>query len=515
MCGGMMKSFRFLFGIFIIMFSLNYAAGTSATIGAGSGNSSNSNNNTVPPDPGCEFYDSSKSEEYEVKRSNNWVVKNKDIPGGFIMEICDPSSAGGMSPANGGQLKGNNNQAGSMSPNCDQQYEALKSKCDEEVKGAATSCDQDNETMKEASTVINVVGAGSLASLKLACSKIGKISMIANGALATWQGACGVAQGSCSTSCSQALDYLKDNNSLGCILEPSTKMQYRTEQLSIVKSNHRICEGYKQRIADAAKSSLAAIAQAQTAKKMCDDVNDGKELDECKKNPKSPLCVDTQKCSNPDYAASNVVCKCLANPTAKECQTLSSNSTSKPNTSSGLPNGGSGANGAGGGVTIPDKGLNENSNPSPFGGNGGPNQVSLPDLGGQKGNAGIGGGAGAGSGANGNGGPKGLNMGSGAADAKDNTKINSGYYGGGGSMNSGFYGGGSGNQNNYGSNSGPGRQPSSPASKPFNPSKYLVGLDGKSRTPVNSSTIDIFKIVSERIDGKKPTLLDPQFRIKK
>lgn len=407
------------------------------------------------------------------------------------MHTCNPEN--GSKTADGGE--------------CETMFNQVKQACFIQAEKASTDCSQENDGIQAAMDASKAVGAGSTVSMQMACSKLGEISKIANVSLTGWQSFCAFTQSNCETECTRAKSLYEQQ---GCISEaskPSYAAEYRT-----VRENVAVCISYKKRIAEAAQHATAALMQLQAAKKCEQDTGNGlttANLDECKKNPNNPLCTDAQKCSNPTFAASNAVCKCLNNPNTKECVAAT---------------GAAGSRGvAGGGMTIPGSG-GSNTDPAaafipPSASAENPFATDLKNgaktnelnLGGAKGNAGLGGnsgGAGGGMGANSYGG------GGGAPGTEgDKSKINSGFYGGANGAAGGYFGrttgaGGAGARAsaggvNYNKMAG-GAQ--------FDPRRYIAGMNGKGGEYINGPNLDIFKIVKNRIEAKKPTMLDPDFK---
>lgn len=392
---------------------------------------------------------------------------------------------------------------------CETMFNQVKQACFIQAEKASTDCSQENDGIQAAMDATKAVGAGSTVSMQMACSKLGEISKIANVSLTGWQSFCAFTQSNCETECGRAKSLYEQQ---GCISEaskPSYSAEYKT-----IRDNVAVCISYKKRIAEAALHATAALMQLQAAKKCEQDIGNGlttASVDECKKNPNNPLCTDAQKCSNPTFAASNAVCKCLNNPNTKECVAAT---------------GAAGSRGvAGGGMTIPGSG-GSNTDPAaafipPSSSGENPFATDLKNgaktnelnLSGAKGNAGLGGsggGAGGGMGSNSYGG--GGAAGADGADG-DKSKINSGFYGGANGATGGYFGkttgaGGAGARVsaggvNYKKMAG-GAQ--------FDPRRYIAGMNGKGGEYINGPNLDIFKIVKNRIEAKKPTMLDPDFK---
>lgn len=406
-----------------------------------------------------------------------------------VMHTCNRD--GGSEVADGGE--------------CETMFNQVKQACYVQAEKASTDCSQENDGIQAAMDATKAVGAGSAVSIQMACSKLGEVSKIANASLTGWQSFCAFTQSNCETECSRAKSLYEQQ---GCISEAS-KPRYEAEYKTL-RDNVAVCISYKKRIAEAAQHATAALMQLQAAKKCEQDASNGlttANVDECKKNPNNPLCTDAQRCSNAEFAASNAVCKCLNNPNTKECVAAT---------------GAAGSRGvAGGGLTIPGSG-GSNTDPAaafipPSTSTENPFATDLRNgaktnelnLGGAKGNAGLGGSSGGGGGGMGS-----NSYGGGAPGSEgDRSKINSGFYGGANGATGGYFGkttgaGGVGSRVsaggvNYNKMAG-GAQ--------FDPRRYIAGMNGKGGEYINGPNIDIFKIVKNRIEAKKPTMLDPDFK---
>jgi hypothetical protein len=132
------------------------------------------------------------------------------------------------------------------------------------------------------------------------------------------------------------------------------------------------------------------------------------------------------------------------------------------------------------------------------------------NLGGQKGSAGLGSGSGS---SGGNAGGSGAYGSNGSGDPNDRTKVNSGFYGGAAAGTSYFGTNGAGGANGLAgrANTG-GVNYNKVGGSQFDPRRYIAGLNGKGGEFINGPGIDIFKIVKNRIEAKKPSMLDPDFK---
>jgi hypothetical protein len=385
---------------------------------------------------------------------------------------------------------------------CEQRFNEARDACFKQADKASTDCDQENQGIQNAMDATKAVGAGAAVSLQIACSKLGEISKIANASLTGWQTFCAFSQSGCETACSDAKIMYNDPN---CI--PQANKRSYTNDITTVQQNVTVCMGYKKRISEAAQHATVALAQLQSAKKCEADTSalTTANVDECKKNPNNPLCTDSQKCSNEAFAAANKVCQCINNPNSKDCIANNGLAGSRGVAGATIPGVGSGKDKDPGAAFIPPA---SGSGPDAFATalqNGAVKNEQ--NLGGSKGSANLGSNAGGGSGGAGSGA-----AGAAGAAGDDKLKINSGFYGGGASGGGylGKAGGGYGSGRpstggvNYNKLGAGGAQ--------FDPRRYIAGLNGKTGEYINGPNMDIFRIVKNRIESKKPTMLDPDYK---
>lgn len=386
---------------------------------------------------------------------------------------------------------------------CASELDKYHKDCLREADEAMTSCNDENEAMQAAANAAKTIGAGSVMSIQVACSKINDISKLANEAFAGWKSLCSANQGGCQTNCGKAKEIILSD----CLTE-DLKETYKQNYLPAINKNIVQCESYKQKLFEAAQHAVAAIAQTkaseQCKKDTTADLNKTINLDQCKINPNTPMCMDMQKCSNPTFAAQNPVCYCVSNPTSPTCLQV---------------NGNFGNKGLSMGATIPGvknekgenlPGMNPNGNAeaNPFPGfNNGGGHSDGASVGGRQGDAGS-----AGSGKmgadNGAGNGKG---GYGSGNEKDGIKVNSGTYGGGGS---GYFGpnyGGAGGGALGGANNPTGARRDIAK---FDPRKYIVGQGGQGEY-LNGPNGNIFKIMKLRYEENRSTFLPETFVLKK
>lgn len=397
---------------------------------------------------------------------------------------------------------------------CYTDFQNAKSQCLSEATKASTDCDQENASIQDAMNATKAIGAGSAVSMQLACSKLGQISKIANTALTGWQSYCAYSQGSCESSCTRTKALYE---MAGCI--PESEKPSLVPEMTKVRGHITTCLSYKQRINEASQHAMAALVQLQAAKKCEDDTAIAtNNLDKCKDDPTNPLCADSQKCSNADFAAKNPVCKCFNNPGSAECLAKNQGTATRSLAGSGLtsPGSGNGANSDGSFSSLGAGGSAPGADPFATSLRDNAFKGDNTNLSGQKGNAGLGGGSGSGGGGHGGGAGGSGGGGSGSHDPNDRTKVNSGFYGANPAAGgSGYFGKNSG----YGGAGGAGRPTTVGGinynklkGSQFDPRRYIAGLNGKGGEYINGPGLDIFKIVKNRIEIKKPTLLDPDFR---
>lgn len=400
---------------------------------------------------------------------------------------CDPASTASATESN----------------QCAQRFAEMNEKCVSEANSAMTSCNDNNEEMQAAETTAKLIGAGSVASMQVACSKIAELSKFANGALGVWKTACSTNQGGCTESCTEAKRILQSE----CIQEPNRTVLSNSYSEQIDK-NIRQCESYKEKIAQATQHAAAALAQLKASEQCKDDTSANlvkNAVDQCKANPNSPLCKDLQKCSDANFAAQNPVCACASNPTSAACLQASANygsggtnamGTTLPGVKGGKDiTGVSGLNGAG--SENGQAALGTNSAPGMDGQSVGGRQGDASSAGNvRNGGGGAGGGAG--------------NHYAGGGNEKDPLKVNSGTLGGAPGGMGGFFGrttaSSGGNPNALNANRGDIAK--------FDPRKYITGMGGKGEY-INGANQNIFAIVKMRYEDKKPSMLPENFNLKK
>lgn len=149
-----------------------------------------------------------------------------------------------------------------------------------------------------------------------ACQNMAQTSSAANSAMLGVKSACVGAYQQCSDACSGAERLINEL--------PSGQRSEFQSQLRPLKTQ---CQSAQTRI-QGIDQNLARIQQSQQQAQNCQNDVTGNNngltqaqlLQACAQNPNLPQCATLrQDCSNPQFAASNQVCICVANPTAPGC----------------------------------------------------------------------------------------------------------------------------------------------------------------------------------------------------
>lgn len=394
-----------------------------------------------------------------------------------------------------------NDVSSTQNANCESEFNNQWARCTQESESAMTSCNDNNEEMQAAENTAKLIGAGSVTSMQIACSKIGELSKLANGALSGWKALCSTNQGGCTESCTEAKRIINE------CMQGQTRTDYSNGYIHLLNQKINTCESYKTKIAQATQHAAAALAQLKASEQCKNDTSSlvNNAVDQCKANPNSPLCKDLQKCSDANFAAQNPVCACASNPTSPSCLQASANyGSGAKSTGATLPgvNGGKdtsglpGLNGAGNGDGQNITGLGTNASPATDGHGVGGRQGDASSAGNLKNNAA--------------GGPNAGGNHYGAGGGKDPLKVNSGTLGGipGGP---GYFGRSPTSGGGYGANAINGNKGTLGK---FDPRKYITGLGGKGEY-INGANQNIFMIVKMRYEDKKTSLLPETFNLKK
>lgn len=469
--------------------------------GRGANQQSSSNSNVTPTATAKKSSSSQKKSKDEPPDQSTGTRQQANCS-----EMQFPNGYGGCNPCSGNQTvnvrgqvycgvtdapESNSDSAGSsycaeqdtsdkctekrnQSYDCIEQFNKMNDKCTSEAASAITSCNDNNEEMQVAEKTAKMIGAGSTTSMQLACSKIGELSKLANGAFSGWKTLCSANQGGCTESCTEAKRLLD----IECI-EQAPKEALRSTYYNQISENINQCESYKQKIAEAVQHAAAALAQLKASEQCKEDTSSlsTNVVDQCKLNPNSPLCKDLQKCSDANFAALNPVCACAANPTSPSC--LQSSAKYGDGKTSGATL--SGVNGGKNTFGFPGLGAEaeKNSMSNAIAG------VDGQSVGGRQGDASSAGNVSSGSGRNANGSN---NSGSGSGHEKGSSlKVNSGNYGG---VVVNYLG----NKEKYGGTNPAGLKNKERRFSKFDPRKYITGLGGKGEY-INGANENIFKII--------------------
>lgn len=302
-------------------------------------------------------------------------------------------------------------------------------------------------------------GANAGAGVQGSCGGLGKVLTFTNGALLAYNAACTTKYMDCSKVCKEGDEYITHQivNLRGNVPIVSELEQQRLE----LRQYRSQCNNLSRSLEMAATNLMGLMGSIAEAS-VCKNKAQNPMEEWCRQNVGSPLCGDNGSgpvadCSNPQFAASNQVCICQANPFDPRCGGSYSSNTG-PSLGSNGDGGGAGAGadgslglfdgGAGGGIGGDAAGVKGNNNALAPNGKG--------SSGGVSGRAGDTGGGGAGGGK------------AGAGGGGFNTKIIGGYGGGGRGGGGGFFGGGS-------ASSGGGGGGSAGARSNVDLSKFLPG----------------------------------------
>jgi hypothetical protein len=345
--------------------------------------------------------------------------------------------------------------------------------CDTAVSEVLSYCMAENDSgmnqvMQMAQVFSRNMGMASASDIATACSGMGSLSTMANGALATFKGVCLAKASSCQTACA--------NNGAG---------------LNKCNDASKKAKGLETDI-------LLTMYTANNAKK-CADLTTNPWQKLCQQNPTMAGCSTSQyNCSNPQFAATSVVCICQANPRDPKCGAVAGPPTDTP-VDTNLASSTSHSPGTDLGLSPGGDGLNFNPGESP---NGLPAGNSQQPGGGGYSNPGGGGNSmGKGSAAKAAGG--------GNQASNYNTKVNNGYYGAGGApaMGGTNNSGNANNRNQYGSaGNTTGKidlRQFLPGGK-FDPRRGLAGISGPDGITGPSS--DLFAKVNIRYRAVLPSL---------
>ncbi len=347
-----------------------------------------------------------------------------------ICEDCDTSESSCLQRCRPRNAQPDNT---SNAMSCNQQLAQLTAACQSETDTAKNDCDDSQNTgLAQAQQAAVAIGQQVSSSVQAACSGMGKISQAANAATAAYQMTCQSSVSSCSSACSQAIQFYTKNS--GCIVgppAPGAVAPTPTELKDIQKS----CTSLQKK-ADTAQQAVNNFIGTTMQAQNCEQNSSGTSVPTpaiCAANPQIAGCTPTGPvdCTKPEMA-SNKVCVCSKNPNDPSCKSGQNTAASQ-------------SPGVGG-----DSMVRNGSNAGADSGLGGDNfglpqidQASMPKGGADAGldgkqgaGANLGGSGGGGGGADGKGGRGGA--------GGDPVGVNAGFYGGGGGSGGGYSGSGSG-----------------------------------------------------------------------
>jgi hypothetical protein len=383
---------------------------------------------------------------------------------------------------------------------CMAEFQELLNKCETGKSEATNSCDSTKDqgmsgVSSTASQIALVLGQATSASTHLACSKMAALSQAANAAVLAFQGTCQSSIGSCVSACSEAQNYIKQNQA-ACFAGMSAAGIEEQMKSYMAQTNTPIslCKGLDAKVQQA-QMAMNNIQQTAAASTACAQET-AAIPDLCISNPNLAGCKNSiVDCSSPSMA-NDKVCICTKNPSDPACVTAKGSNS---------PYGGS-----------QDFSSRLNSNSTSISGDDIPGldpiaQGSKSGGGGRGVDGKVGGGAGIAGGEGGGGSMGGGSGGGGGPD--DPTAVTSGFYGAGGGMGGGVGGGvGGAAGGRYGVQAGANRAAGGPDLRAFLPGgKYdprqrglagATGVDG-----ITGPHTNIWKKIQNRYQATSPTLL--------
>lgn len=428
--------------------------------------------------------------------------------GGCLKSCLDTYNS---NPANNNPS--NNNQASQkiedpdFFQNCISKMEQLKSACNLNTQEAQNSCDDTKDSgMNSAQQAIGGLGQQLSSSVKGACSTMGMISAAANAAMSAYQMNCQSSIESCWSACDAAVNFYKNNN--GCLGGGLTISQVNGDLVLVSMNNSKkTCRALTAK-SDQAKVGMQNLMTTLGQANKCSNAVNGTGVlipEICKTNPTMPGCSNLGNidCSRPELA-SDKVCVCSKNPNNPICMNGNSAGSILP---------------PGGGLSDPYKDKSKMGSDSFSGGD----LNGLPDI--------VPGKVGSGSNDPAIDGKQGKGAMLGGEDAKsaaaagghgggekemDSTKVNAGFYSGGGG---GSFSGGSGGTGGgaYGGNdSGNGKMPNGdPNLRQFLPggafdprNRGIAGASGGGGLDgITGPNSDIWRKIQNRYNVVSPTLM--------
>lgn len=200
-------------------------------------------------------------------------------------------------------------------------------KCRASLQQAEGMCNMNNSqevkgAMNMANGIKNQMENAAFSNLQLACNGMGKLSQMTNAGLTAFKGYCSTQIGDCTEVCKTDLDAVERayNTTMGPPA-PGVLPTVTYQNVEDVREMRRQCTSLNRNVQGAEEGLMKFMAMEETMKN-CSLLTGNSFIEECKKNPAySPLCSlgGNTDCSNPSVAASNLVCKCRANPALPDC----------------------------------------------------------------------------------------------------------------------------------------------------------------------------------------------------
>lgn len=355
------------------------------------------------------------------------------------------------------QQTGNQDPISNQAPNAGagfscQELQSQYQQCVQLEDAAKTTCDQDkNSSLSTAKSVVSSLGpAANVMGVVNACQKIGQAVAATQAGLAAFKTDCEEAQSKCLDSCGNILNQINSKCGLGN--DPNTTAAIRKNSADEVGAHIQSCQSLTQKTMEAESAIGSLINSARQASNCSSDAGGGMQA-----------AIPTMDCSNPQIAATDLVCICSRTPQDTRCAGVSGKLGFGGTRNS--PLGGATLSNPSGKIDASGLDLSSSTNAASLGAAG---KVDGEIPGGRQGGAGLGDSGGSLAGGAGVGGA-GVATGS---DPSDKTHINAGFLGSGGASGSGYYGSGGTGGANYNSNVNNGYQKYNGG---FDPSKYLPG----------------------------------------
>lgn len=226
---------------------------------------------------------------------------------------------------------------------CVDRLVSLRNKCLQEIQSASQTCDDKQDTglnsiSNQASQIALAMGQQTSSSVHAACSQMAQFSQAANAALAAYRLNCSTSVSSCVSACDQAVRFAEQNGN--CVSSPQVNIDLpgvsnstrnaiesmRTSSYNEMKDLRRSCDNFSTKINEA-NQAIANYASTSANSSQCANLTDGTGTppdDFCKTNPKSPSCLKAD-CTNPQIAATNVICICTSTPNDPRCNDRNQN----------------------------------------------------------------------------------------------------------------------------------------------------------------------------------------------